>query len=1288
VTYRKVVGSAGKLGTIGHDAEAGETISLTLRKSDLTTTVPGAASAGLEAIGGNGGTGAEGISGTFDSPTGGAGHAGGMGGAAHVAVSHWSHSTIGLGLTLEATGGFGGWGGGGGLAYDYGDGRSTSGGSGGASAAGGIASIAIDDSIFNGSLFLNAYAVGGTGGTGGAGNSAVFRDGVPNGLGGDGTDGSNGADGEIDIHGNTFNIAVGINLYLTLIARGGDGGTGGSAGASTRDGSLAIPGNGGNGANASIAYTDNTVTGGAQNDWIRIVLHTYAGNGGDGGAAQDGAGGFVEGGEGTTGASGSASVEMRDNAFEMSAGDDNVQFFIFGNYEHLAGEIDTPASFTGNTDTVDGGSGYDTVWYDGNRADFQITIFAGVLTVSHNGYSQKLTHVEALKFQDQTVTTFSPPSLFDDQLNVVDFNNLTSDQVNAIVSGAQLLNAGGGDDVVTLPNISGFQLTGGVRWDAAQTFLGGANDDQITGGDADDTINGGDGNDIIYGAPATKPSGKHDTIYGGGGNDRLYADVTGSGFLVGGANNDKLIGGNGDDVLSGGSGKDRLQGYDSAHAFDATGRNVMNGGAGNDTIVGGVGSDLLIGGSGADLMTDIGGGSVQISFDPETKFKAEKIIDRLSGSIDSDTFIVRDHAVISDMGLNDTLYIQKAPHFDEFMILKNADGWHVLQLQVEAKGNSTKFLVLSDITLSTAGVPAGYMPDPSHLAAISANPSFDTLFGPGLFSPYVTDIGLSKGDPNGAPAVVPDSSFFQIGWSPISDVDDTFQSGGYPLTPDEQALVLKHKHLLEQNWDRVKDLLKDLGKDGLKEVGKEIAESLQRKAPSIIDRVVAKAVEKGVIGLDKVLIFQVVKDAVPIIKFASFGKDVYDICQKTIKDEYHNNAELFADFGKAVFSLLDLDLAGNLLVVGQIATSVLMEQFLDTALPEFDKELTDLTHTIGTADNDTIDNTNSKVAQIYFAGDGDDVVRDGSGNSTFIGGSGNGDDKYFGGKGIDEVVYYSTKAGLVVSLAKGTATGTEIGHDHLKGIENVSGGGGSDTIVGDGSRNVLKGESGDDRLSGKGGNDVLMGGHGNDVLDGGTGNDTTDYSDAIQGIHVDLNLTSAQQVGEGRDTLISIENLTGSAFNDHLTGDSNANVLTGGPGDDTLQGNGGADTLDAGDGADELIYVLVSDSTGADYDTVRGFDFDIDNFDLPSAVTAIAAPVNSGALNGGTFDLDLSEAIGSEQLAAGSALIFTPDGGSLQGAAFLIVDANGRPGYQSGQDFIMRLAAPQHVDDLNLANFV
>ncbi len=230
-------------------------------------------------------------------------------------------------------------------------------------------------------------------------------------------------------------------------------------------------------------------------------------------------------------------------------------------------------------------------------------------------------------------------------------------------------------------------------------------------------------------------------------------------------------------------------------------------------------------------------------------------------------------------------------------------------------------------------------------------------------------------------------------------------------------------------------------------------------------------------------------------------------------------------------------------------------------------------------------------ADQLFGGDGDDTLAGGAGNDTLNGGAGN-----------DTADWSAATAGINASLVSNTATGE--GSDTLVSIENLTGGSGNDTLTGDGGANLLIGNAGNDSLLGGGGddtldgglgqdtlrggdghdrlyggagndslygdagNDTLSGGAGNDRLDGGAGNDTADWSAATTGINASL--VSNTATGEGSDTLVSIENLTGGTGNDTLTGDGNANVLAGGAGADQLFGGGGADTLFGGAGHDSL----------------------------------------------------------------------------------------------------------------------
>jgi Ca2+-binding RTX toxin-like protein len=123
--------------------------------------------------------------------------------------------------------------------------------------------------------------------------------------------------------------------------------------------------------------------------------------------------------------------------------------------------------------------------------------------------------------------------------------------------------------------------------------------------------------------------------------------------------------------------------------------------------------------------------------------------------------------------------------------------------------------------------------------------------------------------------------------------------------------------------------------------------------------------------------------------------------------------------------------------------------------------------------------------------------------------------------------------------------------------------------------------SGADSIYGLGGNDVIVGGNGADYIHGGSGTDTASYSDSWEGVAVSLadgigyagapDRDSAGGTGAG-DTLVYIENLTGSAHADYLVGDDGNNVLTGLEGDDVLLGGGGADTFNGGSGLDWVFY--------------------------------------------------------------------------------------------------------------------
>lgn len=235
------------------------------------------------------------------------------------------------------------------------------------------------------------------------------------------------------------------------------------------------------------------------------------------------------------------------------------------------------------------------------------------------------------------------------------------------------------------------------------------------------------------------------------------------------------------------------------------------------------------------------------------------------------------------------------------------------------------------------------------------------------------------------------------------------------------------------------------------------------------------------------------------------------------------------------------------------------------------------------------------------ANGGNDLVEVGPGNVVADGGDGN---DSFSVWGNDAAV-----AGVSLSLLlQGSAQATGIGSMTISGFENLSGSRGNDVLTGDTSANVLAGDQGDDMLAGGGGNDilygdgriivdthdtglsgpiatyadvtaldplaidgddVLVGGDGDDQLFGGGGSDTASYATASGAVQVDLQAGSASGAA-GEDSLNSIENVTGSAFDDFVRGDGDVNVLDGGAGHDFMRGLGGNDTMIGGTGDDYL----------------------------------------------------------------------------------------------------------------------
>lgn len=137
-------------------------------------------------------------------------------------------------------------------------------------------------------------------------------------------------------------------------------------------------------------------------------------------------------------------------------------------------------------------------------------------------------------------------------------------------------------------------------------------------------------------------------------------------------------------------------------------------------------------------------------------------------------------------------------------------------------------------------------------------------------------------------------------------------------------------------------------------------------------------------------------------------------------------------------------------------------------------------------------------------------------------------------------------------------------------------------------------------LRGQAGADLLRAGPGPNTLDGGDGTDTVDYTAATRLVLADLGAGTTEHDGGATDTVVAVENLTGSPGDDAIVGDAGDNVLRGSAGDDVVDGRGGDDRLFGDEGVDTVEFREASGGvevdlragtvTGDGNDTLSGFE--------------------------------------------------------------------------------------------------
>ncbi|WP_197432335.1 beta strand repeat-containing protein, partial [Agrobacterium vitis] len=207
------------------------------------------------------------------------------------------------------------------------------------------------------------------------------------------------------------------------------------------------------------------------------------------------------------------------------------------------------------------------------------------------------------------------------------------------------------------------------------------------------------------------------------------------------------------------------------------------------------------------------------------------------------------------------------------------------------------------------------------------------------------------------------------------------------------------------------------------------------------------------------------------------------------------------------------------------------------------------------AGNDTVQTSvnytlSDYVETLEYTGTGDFTGTGSAQANTIIGGSG--DDTLIGGAGADvlkggegsDTASYAGGAAVNVNLKTNVATSNDAAGDTFYSIENLTGSSWDDTFTSDGIANILNGS-------------------------GGT--DTVSYGSSKEAVQINLVTKVFTGDDAAGDTLISIEKIAGSDFNDTFTANSTI-TFAGGKGDDTyIVGSAGVTISEAGDEGSDTV---------------------------------------------------------------------------------------------------------------------
>ncbi|WP_281018759.1 FecR domain-containing protein [Minwuia sp. IMCC3077] len=834
-------------------------------------------------------------------------------------------------------------------------------------------------------------------------------------------------------------------------------------------------------------------------------------------------------------------------------------------------------------DTLNGGTGTDRASFAGETSSVTVNLLTGTANGETSG-TDSLTGIENVTGGD------------------------AGDQITGDTLG-NALDGGAGND----------SIFGGAGVDSLD---GGAGSDSLDGGAGTDVISGGDGNDtLLGGADADSLSGDAgndsldggtgiNTLDGGAGDDTALGGAE-SDQINGGAGADSLLGAGGDDLIAGGDGNDTLTGGDGADFLsgdaDLSGQTIFGDGHTPATVT-------------VSIANDGGEGSVQFIFftlSAETAITIttdgpttdpEIFLFNDDGSLDAEDFLASDDddglpaGSFSNAIINTGDEIGNLPAGD--YVLAVSDFSLDLDEAVAGINDEGGSLSEGDIAVTFQVTTGTIQVTTGGSAAVGIDPGNDLLIG-GAGNDTLQggdgDDSLSAGD--GDDALIGGAGNDTIDGGAGTDAADfsdaaaaldvnlaagTVTGDGNDLISSVETLVLSGAsdtvtgaaaaELIfggagddtMNSGDGNDTLSGDAGADTL--FGAAGADQLFGGADDdFFDGGAGNDIIDGGAGTDTAL-------------FTYGGETgvVVNLTAGTATDEFGNTDQL-----AGIENVTGSDFSDQL--TGDAQNNVLRGGIgNDTLLGAGGADTLD-----GGAGNDLL-NLLADDTTTALGGDGNDIF---AVNATVLGA----EDVLDGGAGVDtlaielggtideaalsgvtniETLLPTTDQAIDITLSdamigaeqtlfvngsllvSNTSTLVVNGSAEQEGNLSIQGGAADDELDGGQAADTLRGGDGTDTLQGNGGSDVI---------DGGADFDTASFADLNQAVNASL-VTNTAVSGNDTDTLVAVEGLLGSAFNDTLTaGAGQAHDLVGGAGNDLLNAGDGTMFIDGGVGDDTVV---------------------------------------------------------------------------------------------------------------------